>query len=89
MSRRRSYKQETLDVQRRFFEAIDELIRQGKLRGVQTYCRLYGIDKRHLYSQRLDPFKGFFEVAWFLPLLSDFKVSYKWLLFGKGEMLKK
>ena len=89
MSKRRNYKQETLDVQSRFFAAIEELIKQGKLRGVQTYCRLYDIDKRHFYTQRLDPFKGFFEIAWILPLLSDFKVSYKWLLFGKGEMLKK
>lgn len=88
MSRRRAYKEETLAVMQRFFQTIDVLIEQNEIRGIQTYCRLYEIDKRHFYAQREDLGKGFFEVSWILPMISEYGVSANWLLFGKGQMFK-
>lgn len=88
MSRRRAYKEETLAVMQRFFQTIDVLIEQDVIRGVQTYCRLYEIDKRHFYAQREDLGKGFFEVSWILPMISEYGISSKWLLFGKGQMFQ-
>lgn len=88
MSRRRVYKQETLDTISRFFEALDVIISTKKIRGIQTYCNLYGINKRHLYTQRADLNKGYFEVYWLIPLIRDFGVSSNWLLLGIGNMFK-
>lgn len=88
MSRRRVYNQMTLDVMQRFFQALDSLIEDKTIRGLQTYCRLYGIDKRHLYAQKKDIGRGYFEVYWLMPLIQEYKVSSDWLLFGKGRMRK-
>lgn len=89
MSRRRVYRDETIAVMERFFKALDAVIELKVIRGIQTYCNEFGIDKRHLYAQKKDLNKGFFEVYWILPMIQKFGVSSDWLLFGKGSMFKK
>lgn len=89
MSRTRAYRPETISVMVRFFEALDALIASKKIRGIQTYCNDFEIDKRHLYAQKKDLNKGFFEVYWIMPMIQKFGVSSDWLLFGKGDMFKK
>ena len=88
MSRRRVYKEETIAIISRFFEAVDYLIEVKTIRGIKTYCDLYDINRRHYYTQKEDMNKGYFEIQWILPLIKEFKVSSNWLLFGKGKMLK-
>lgn len=89
MSRARAYKQETLDIQKRYFEAIQVLLDEGKLPGrLIGYLDTYGIDSRHWYAQRADNGRGYFEVSWLLPLIRYFRVSANWLLFGTGKMFK-
>lgn len=89
MSRRRVYRDETIAVMERFFKALEAVIEAKAIRGVQTYCKEFGIDKRHLYAQKKDLNKGFFEVFWILPMIKKFGVSSDWLLFGEGEMFAK
>lgn len=89
MSRMRAYRPETVAVMERFFKALDTIIENRMIRGVQTYCNDYGIDKRHLYAQRKDLYIGFFEIYWILPMIQKFGVSPEWLLFGKGDMFRK
>ena len=89
MSRRRAYTEETLGIIGRFFEAFDALVESRTIRGFQTYCRLWGIDKRHFYAQREDTGRGYFEVSWLLPMIREYHVSPDWLLFGKGSMFRK
>ncbi len=88
MSRRRVYNEKTLEVIGRFFEALDALIADGTLRGFQTYSRLYGIDKRHMYAQKRDYGRGYFEVYWLMPIITEYSISSEWLLFGRGPMRK-
>lgn len=89
MSKRRNYSQETLDVQQRFFDVLQQLNEEKRLPGGMTgFCETYGIDKRHLYAQRADMGKGYFEVAWLLPLIKYFKVNATWLLLGTGKQFK-
>ena len=47
------------------------------------------IDKRNLYAQREDLNRGYFEVFWISVLIQNYKVSAKYLLFGKGKMFTK
>lgn len=89
MSRRRVYRDETIGVMERFFKALEVIIDTKAIRGVQTYCNDFGIDKRHLYAQKKDLNKGFFEVYWILPMIKKFGISSDWLLFGEGEMFAK
>ena len=89
MSRPRAYRQATLDIQQRFFAAVEELVEAKRIPGgVAGYCKLCDIDRRHFYSQKKNNGKGYFEVAWLLPLIKDFHVSANWLLFGTGKQYK-
>lgn len=87
MSRTRAYKQETLDIQKRYFDVMQELVDAKRLPGgLSGFCDTYGIDRRHWYAQRNDNGKGYFEVAWLVPLIKYFKVSQTgcWLELEKS-----
>lgn len=89
MSRTRNYNLDTLDTQNRFFDALDALAQLEKLNGgISGFCELHGIDKRHLYTQKREPNRGYFEVGWLVPLVKFYKVSSNWLLTGRGKMLR-
>lgn len=89
MSRTRVWKPETVGIMQRFFATLDELKALKRLRGgVAGYCQDADIDRRHLYAQKKDASRGFFEVAWLLPLMTEYNVEPQWLLFGTGEKYK-
>lgn len=90
MSKTRVYKQETLDIQQRYFDLIQELINNRRIPGGLTgFCESYGIDRRHFYTQRSNLNRGYFEVAWILPLIKHYNVSATWLLFGTGNRFRR
>lgn len=70
----------------RFFTAFDSCLNNGLLKNTTRFCTKYGIDKRHFYTQRKDQGRGYFEVGWLVPLISDCGVSAHWLMTGKGTM---
>lgn len=70
----------------RFYEALDAIIAQKKIRGVNTYCRLYEIDRRNLIAQRKDLERGWFQVSWLVPMVREYGVNSRWLLTGFGSM---
>ena len=70
----------------RFYQAMDDLIAKRIIRGVNTYCGLYGIDRRNLTKQREDLSRSIFDVSWMVPMVSVYNISATWLLTGKGEM---
>lgn len=76
----------TKQVISRFYEALDAIIAQKKIRGVNTYCRLYEIDRRNLLAQRKDLERGWFQVSWLVPMVREYGVSSSWLLTGFGSM---
>lgn len=47
----------------RFYCALDAIVAMKKIRGVNTYCRLYEIDRRNLISNRKDLDRGWFQVS--------------------------
>lgn len=89
MSKTRAYKKETLDIQKRYFDVMNELACSKRLPGgLSGFFETYGIDSRHWYAQRADNGRGYFEVAWLIPLIKYFKVSSNWLLLGTGKTYK-
>lgn len=75
-------------IKERFYTAIRELLAIGVLRGRQTYCRLYGIDKRNFYAQEADLTLLRIQLYWLVPLVHEYGVSAKWLLTGEGYMFE-
>jgi hypothetical protein len=72
----------------RFYSALDAIIAMGKIKGVATYCRYYSIDRRNFTAQRKDLNRGWFQVSWLQPMITDFGVNAEWLLTGRGRMFK-
>lgn len=50
-------------IMERFYCALDAIIAMKKIRGVNTYCRLYGIDRRNLIANRKNLDRGWFQVS--------------------------
>lgn len=73
----------------RFYSALDAIIARKDIRGVSTYCRLYGIDRRNLIAQRKDLNRGWFQVSWLQPMVKEYGVNAKWLLTGIGDMFER
>lgn len=86
MSRPRAYSQDSLDIQERFFSALDFLVNEGKMKNVYTFCRIAGIDARNFIAQKTNNTRGFFQVGWLVPLVNYYYISPRWLLTGKGKM---
>ena len=76
-------------IMERFYSALDAIIESKKIRGVNTYCRLYDIDRRNFIAQRKDLDRGWFQVCWLQPMVREYGVSAKWLLTGFGRMFDK
>lgn len=72
----------------RFYSALDAIIAMKKIRGVNTYCTLYDIDRRNLIAQRKDPDRGWFQVSWLYPMVKEYGIDAKWLLTGVGRMFE-
>lgn len=78
----------TKGVMERFYSALDAIIAMKKIRGVNTYCTLYDIDRRNLIAQRKDPDRGWFQVSWLYPMVKEYGIDAKWLLTGVGRMFE-
>ena len=77
---------ESKAIMERFYECLDAIIEHGTIRGVNTYCRLYDIDRRNLCAQRKDLDRGWFQASWLVPLVREYGVNARWLLTGFGKM---
>jgi len=78
--------QDSIDINRRFFEAIDFLVQQGRLQGRKTFATIYDLNWGNFYRLRKEPQREF--QLWYLArLVSDFDINATWLLTGAGSML--
>lgn len=82
-------------IQDRFFQALNILIESGKIKGLQPFCREYGLHKpkySRLRTQMQTPAKvsryKFIDLQALYFLVKDYKISADWLLTGRGGMFK-
>lgn len=75
-------------IKERFFIAIQALIDRKLIRGRQTYCRLYDIDKRNFYEQQRNLTAAQLKLYWLVPMVKVYGISAHWLLTGAGRMFE-
>lgn len=80
--------QEGIAVTNRFFEAIDMLKAQKKIRGLQTFTRKYNINRWNMNTVKWNPEKSVLKPEWIVYLVRDFGVSADWVLMGKGDVFR-
>lgn len=79
---------EGIAVTNRFFEAIDMLKAQKKIRGLQTFTRQYDINRWNLITVKQNPEKSILKPEWIVYLVRDYGVSADWVLLGKEPMFR-
>lgn len=77
---------EGVDITKRFFLAIDTLRSLHKLRGLQTFTKLYNLNKWNMNTIKNDPEGHILKTECLAFLVRDFGISAEWLLIGQGDM---
>lgn len=80
--------QDGIDVTNRFFEAIEALKHQKKMRGLQTFTNKYGLNRWNINTVKWNPEKSVLKPECIVYLVRDYGISSEWILLGKGDMFK-
>ena len=78
--------QEHVEIVGRFFEALEWLKETRRIRGLQTFARTCGVDRRCLRRLMADPEKYGLKVGWVVHIVRDYGINAQWLLTGEGPM---
>lgn len=78
--------QEHLEIVSRFFEALTWLKETRRIRGLQTFARSCGVDRRSLRRLMAQPEKYSLKVGWVVHLVREYGINADWLLTGEGQM---
>lgn len=80
---------EGVAIAKRFFEAIELLRSQKRIRGLQTFTRAYDINWWNINTVKNDPAGHILKSEYLAYLVRDFGISAEWLLLGTGEVFTK
>lgn len=79
---------EGIAVTNRFFDAIDMLKAQKRIRGLQTFTRQYDINRWNMNTVKYNPDRSVLKPEWIVYLVRDYGVSAEWIMLGKGNIFK-
>ena len=77
-----------ISITNRFFQAIDILKCDRKLRGLGTFARAHFLNRWNLITLRDQPDSRYLQPEWIAWLCKDYNVSSEWILFGTGYFYK-
>lgn len=79
---------EGVEITNRFFEAIEILRMQKKIRGLKTITDEYGANQGNTQYIKTDPSSHVLKPELLAYLVRKYNVSADWLLCGTGEMFR-
>lgn len=77
----------TLEINKRFFQAIDTLRRQRKIRGLQSFAKMFGLNAGNLSTIKNNDC-GAVKAEHIAILCREYGISPYWVLLGEGEMFR-
>lgn len=77
---------EGIEITSRFFESIDMLIAQKRIRGLLTFTKAHDINYWNITTVRNQPEVSVLKPEWLSYLVQDYSISSEWLLTGRGKM---
>ena len=77
---------ESIEISKRFFDAIEFLISRKEIRGLKTIADSWGIDRSTLSTMRNHPESKRVKVEYIQFLNRDYGISANWIITGKGDM---
>lgn len=80
---------EGIAINKRFFEVMDMIIAQKRLRGLQTFTREHGLNFGNLCTIKNNPETHFVKTEWIAYLMQDFDVCGDYILLGTGPMFRR
>lgn len=93
---KKSVNPRALEIQRRFFEALEMAISLGKINGLKGFCDTHKLNrtkysriKNGLNKPLAEMTYKIIDIDALACICTDFGVSTEWLLLGRGKMLKK
>ena len=78
-----------IDINKRFFLALDTLKHDKKIRGIQSFTKEFGINRWNLITVKKESTSRFVKTEWLNYLVSHYNISAEWLLTGRGNLYKK
>lgn len=79
---------EGIAITKRFFEAIDMLKAQKRIRGLKTFTRKHNITRTNIANVRKNPDCSVLKPEWIYYLVYDYGISLEWIIFGEGSMFE-
>lgn len=79
---------EGIAVTKRFFEALDMLKAQRRIRGLLTFTKAHDINYWNINTVRNQPESSVLKPEWITYLVIDYGVSADWVITGRGGMFK-
>lgn len=92
---KKSINPKAIEIQRRFFSALEFVIASKQLKGLKTFCENHDLNRTKYSRIKNDLEKPLDEMTYKMididalaGICTDFGVSAEWLLLGRGKMLK-
>lgn len=79
---------EATEINKRFFLAIDYLVKKKIIRGLNTFAKMHNINYWNLCTVKNEPGRRVLKVEYIAFLAKDFNISLEYILFGEGPMQK-
>jgi hypothetical protein len=77
---------EGVAITKRFFDAIDMIKNQRRIRGLKTFTDKFDINRRNLITVKKQPDASVLKPEWIFYLANEYNVSAEWVITGRGGM---
>ncbi len=93
---KKSINPQAIEIQKRFFQALEMAIQDGVISGLQGFCKDHKLNrvkyqriKTALQNPEAEQLYKIIDLDALLYICKDYNVSPEWLLSGRGEMRRK